>query len=70
MTQNDFIMIEPTEDGTFNVSCGEKWADKLGWDEMIGLVASITMPERRPCLHWLKTEAQHKVWEEILNGTK
>ena len=69
MEQNVYIMIEKTESGLFNVRLGEKWADNLAWDEMIGLVASITMPERRPCLQWLWTEEQHKAWEAKY-GTK
>lgn len=64
MTQNDFIIIEKTERGTFKVSCGEKWADNLTWEEMIGIVTSITMPEHRPCIQWLWTEEQHKAWKE------
>lgn len=41
---------------------GDKYADGLGYDEMLGLVAAITMPEIRPTLQWLKTKEQHDAW--------
>jgi hypothetical protein len=50
------ITIEIAEYG-FNVSQGDKSAE-VGWDEMLGLVASLTMPEKRPCLQWMETEEQ------------
>lgn len=50
------ITIETAEHG-FNVSQGDKNAE-VGWDEMIGLIASLTMPEKRPCLQWMETEEQ------------
>ena len=31
-----------------------KIADHLTYEEMIGLVASITMPRERKCLNWLE----------------
>lgn len=50
------ITIEIAEYG-FKVSQGDKIAE-VGWDEMLGLVASLTMPEKRPCLQWMETEEQ------------
>lgn len=41
-----------------------KYADGLGYDEMLGLVAAITMPNDRPTLNWLKTAEQHKAWRD------
>jgi hypothetical protein len=41
------------------VSQGDKYADGLGYDEMLGLVAALTMPEPRPTLQWMKTAEQH-----------
>lgn len=40
----------------FNVRTDGRLADGLGFDEMLGLVASLTMPERRPCLYWMKDQ--------------
>lgn len=42
----------------FYVEFEGKTAEGLGYDEMIGLVVSIAMPEQRPCLQWLKTPEQ------------
>ena len=55
----DKITIEAAEYG-FKVSQGDKYAE-VGWDEMLGLVAALTMPESRPCLQWMKTKEQHEV---------
>jgi hypothetical protein len=41
-----------------------KAADGLGYDEMIGLVSSITMPLERPCMQWLKTPEERRAWAE------
>jgi hypothetical protein len=48
----------PSGSRRFNVRTDGRLADGLGFDEMLGLVASLTMPERRPCLHWMKTEEE------------
>jgi len=56
-------LVENSTDSTvwngWKVTTGEKYADGLGYDEMLGLVAAITMPQERPTLHWLKTKEQH-----------
>lgn len=58
-----------TDFSGWKVSYGDKYADGLGYDEMLGLVAAITMPDERPTLQWLMTEEQHldrrKRWENI-----
>lgn len=46
----------------WKVSCDDKYADGLTYDEMLGLVACLTMPEQRPTLSWLKTGTQHEAW--------
>ena len=59
------IIIELIENSTepftngWNVNIGDKYAFGLCYDEMLGLVAAITMPEKRPCMQWLKTRAEH-----------
>jgi len=65
----EIYFIEPSEKdiyGGWTVSYGDKYAEGLVYDEMFGLVASITMPKERPCLQWLKTEAQHQAWRDAL----
>jgi len=51
----------------FDVVFEGKIAIGLTYDEMLGLVTSITMPDNRPCLHWLKTPEQIKAWDEKYN---
>lgn len=48
----------------WKVTLGDKYADGLGYDEMIGLVSVLTMPEKRPMLNWLKTEESHKAQKD------
>lgn len=50
--------------GLFDVSNYGRKAIGLTFDEALGLTASLTMPESRPCKQWLKTPAQNKEWEE------
>lgn len=33
-------------------------ADELCWEEMLGLVASLTVPDGKPCQQWLKPKKQ------------
>lgn len=51
----------------WKVTYGEKYAYGLGYDEMLGLVAAITLPENRPTLNWLKTKEQHDAWRSRIN---
>jgi len=53
--------------GSFDVSFEGKKAIGVTYDEMLGLISSITMPESRPCLNWLKTPEQIKAWDEKYN---
>jgi hypothetical protein len=71
------IEIEFTAEGkcrnSWTVRYGDRYADGLCYEEMLGLVASITMPESfkdRNALNWLKTEQGHKDWQERLENAK
>lgn len=44
----------------WRVDVGDKYANGLGYDEMLGLIAAITLPKERPGLQWLMTEKQHE----------
>jgi len=55
------------ETGSFNVSFDGKTAVGVGYDEMLGLISAIAMPEHRPCLQWLKTPEENKKWDEKYN---
>ena len=55
--------IETSTGDTYSglkVTYGDKYADGLCYDEMIGLVTVITSPTGEMCLHWLKTSEEHK----------
>lgn len=59
------ILIEFIEDYRFRfngwkVTQGNKYAENLGYDEMLGLVSILTMPEKRPHLQWMKTKEDHE----------
>ncbi len=58
------ITIKQNTNGTFDVEYENKIADHLGYEEMLGLVSAITMPEKRPCLNWLWTKERRKEWDK------
>lgn len=37
----------------FEVCQGDKSSYLLGYDEVLGLIAALIMPENRPCLQWM-----------------
>jgi hypothetical protein len=64
----ELIETESTETvfSGWKVTYGDKYADGLCYDEMLGLVATITMPEDKRNLQWLRTAEQHQAWRERL----
>lgn len=60
------ITIELHEKDGFTVSQGSKSAIGLGYDEMLGLISAMTLPEKRGILHWLRTEEQRIKFDEAL----
>lgn len=56
----DTIKIEKLEGGAFNVVQGDRYSDTLGYDEMLGLVSALTMPEDRPHTKWMQTKEEHE----------
>ncbi len=69
------IEIELIEESTserhkgFRVTQGDKYADALGFDEMLGVLVTLTMPEQRPHLQWMKTKEQHNNFDKMLIGS-
>lgn len=57
------------EDG-WKVQQGEKYADNLSYDEMLGVVVSLTLPEKRPCLNWMRTKEQHEEYMKKITNNK
>lgn len=50
----------------WRVSQGEKYADGLAFDEMLGLIACLTVPEARHPMNWMKTKEDHKAAQEAM----
>lgn len=53
--------------GCFEVFQGNKSSDELNFDEMLGLITSLTIPEHCPCLLWMKTKEQRDAQEAVIN---
>ena len=57
------ITIKQYNNGYFEVFQGDKSSGELSFDEMLGLITSLTIPERCPCLLWMKTKEQRDAEE-------
>lgn len=44
------IIIKQLDNGCFDVHVEDKCTDQLSFDEMIGLVALLTVPKNKRCL--------------------
>ena len=53
------ILIEYNEDG-WKVTCGEKYADRLCHEEMIGILIHLTFPNDQRYINWMMTEEEHE----------
>lgn len=62
------IQIEVYEEGGFNVIQEDKCSEHLGYDEMLGLVSALTMPDSRPCLQWMRTKEEHQRQRGIIEN--
>lgn len=60
------ITIKQYDNGCFEVFQGGRSSGELGYDEMLGLITSLAMPERRPCLQWMKTNEQRDVEKIVI----
>lgn len=61
------ITIKQYNNGCFEVFQGNKSSDALSFDEMLGLITSLTIPEHCPCLLWIKTKEQRNAQEVVIN---
>ena len=59
------IEIEKTNEGPFIVKSDGKTSESLGWEEMLGLIAALTIPENKPCVHWMHEEIRDVPFEEV-----
>jgi hypothetical protein len=58
----------PYHTGSFDITHGDKMCIGATFEETLGLLAAVLMPEARPCLQWLKTEEQERAWQAELAG--
>lgn len=66
------IIIETDKDikNCFTVRQGDRYNDKLTYDEMLGTISALTMPEERPCLQWMRTEEEWRLWFSGITSSK
>lgn len=60
------IIIRKKDEGsnTWNVEQGDKKSVECGWDEMMGLLAALTMPNDRGCLRWMEPKVKKYIPED------
>ena len=58
------IEIDKTNEGPFIVKSDGKTSETLGWEEMLGLIAALTIPDKKPCIHWMHEEIRDVPFEE------
>lgn len=58
------ITIQETEEKScrYIVSQGDRYTEELAFHEMLGLIASLTAPEEKKFLNWMRTDAG---WKEL-----
>ena len=61
------ITIKQYDNGCFEVFQGDKSSDELSFDEMLGLIAALTIPESCLSLLWMKTKEQRDAQEVVIN---
>ena len=61
-------VIITLESNGWKVQQGDKYADTLCYEEMLGVLVSLTMPEQRPCLQWMLTKEQHEAYMTYLKN--
>jgi hypothetical protein len=54
----------------YTIIQGNKSSVELGHDEMLGLLVSLTLPEQRPCLQWMKTDFEHEQSKKYFESLK
>lgn len=68
--ENIIIEIDKDINNCFTVRQGDRYNDKLTYDEMLGLISALTMPKERPCLQWMRTEEEWRLWFSGITSSK
>jgi hypothetical protein len=66
MSKSD-IIIKQLDGGGFDVHYNGKSTGLLCFDEMLGTIAQLTVPENKRCLSWFKTDEEHETWRKKYN---
>ncbi len=56
------ITIEIVDSNDFTVKEGDRYCDKLTWDEMLGTIAELTHPRLGTCSYRMLTEEE---WDRL-----
>lgn len=68
--ENIIIEIDKDINNCFTVRQGDRYSDKLTYDEMLGTVSALTMPKERPCLRWIRTKEEWNAWFACITSSK
>lgn len=68
--ENIIIEIDKDINNCFTVRQGDRYNDKLTYDEMLGTVSALTMPKERPCLRWMRTKEEWNAWLSCITSSK
>lgn len=61
------IKIDENSNNRFTVRQGDKYCDKLTYDEMLGVVSVLTMPKIRPCQYLRTQKERDAMFKDIEN---
>lgn len=67
------ITITKSTHRGFDVNQGDRTADGLTYEEVLGVISVLLITElgdRVPCAHWMKTEEEDRKWRESLQENK
>lgn len=64
ITMKPNIIIKRLGNGCFDVHVDNKSTDQLSFDEMLGVITQLTVPDNKRCLQWLKTKEQHEAFRK------
>ena len=62
------ITIEKSDKNDWTVKMEDRTANRLGWDEMLGLISALTMPVERGCLQWMETAKTTRAKERYMKN--
>lgn len=62
------FIIKQYTDGQFDVTEGDRRADRLGWDEMLGQIVQLTHRQLGTPLYRMRTPEEELEYEAFLRG--